>query len=97
MEQLGDALAQQSITKEMLEIVENKIKHWVENPPTTICVNVVLNDSAALKHIICKEIIMHLSNVTEQEADWYIVRSGAERELDKLTSIGIMKKADAPQ
>jgi hypothetical protein len=45
---------------------------------------------AALKHIICKEIIMNAANVSEQEADGYILRAGSERELSRLATIGVV-------
>ena len=92
MDKLEDILGKKIIDKKVLEVIEEKIKYHIENPPNLLCVNVVLNDASALKHLICREIIMIGSGVTEQEADWYILRSGSERELEKLASIGLIKK-----
>lgn len=88
MENLGDALGTKLINQETLEIIKDKIQYLNENPPNTICVNVVLTGSAALKHAICKEIIKNTANVSDQDADWYIVCAGAERELVKLVKLG---------
>lgn len=89
MEQLGDALGIELIDSEKLNVIQSRIKHLTENPPNTICVNVVLNGVAALKHAICREITMAAGNVSEQDADWYILRAGAERELERLATVGI--------
>ena len=43
---------------------------------------------------ITKEIIMNAANVTEQDADWYLVRSGTERELTRLATIGVQTPVD---
>jgi hypothetical protein len=90
MEQLEDALGKKIIDAQTLEIIQERVKYHTENPPNMICVNVVLNGVAALKHIICKEIIMNAANVSEQEADWYILRAGSERELSRLATIGVV-------
>jgi hypothetical protein len=57
MEDLGDALGKEIIDAEKLEILQDRIKSLTEAPPATICINVVLNGTAALKHAICREII----------------------------------------
>jgi hypothetical protein len=94
MEQLEDALGKKIIDAQTLEIIQERVKYHTENPPNMICVNVVLNGVAALKHIICKEIIMNAANVSEQEADWYILRAGSERELSRLATIGVVMNSD---
>jgi hypothetical protein len=33
---------------------------------------------------------MNAANVSEQEADWYILRAGSERELSRLATIGVV-------
>lgn len=94
MEQLEDALGKKLIDAQTLEIIQERVKYHTENPPNMICVNVVLNGVAALKHIVCKEIIMNAANVSEQEADWYILRAGSERELSRLATIGVVMNSD---
>ena len=94
MEQLEDALGKKIIDAQTLEIIQERVKYHTENPPNMICVNVVLNGVAALKHIICKEIIMNAANISEQEADWYILRAGSERELSRLATIGVVMNSD---
>ena len=94
MEQLEDALGKKIIDAQTLEIIQERVKYHTENPPNMICVNVVLNGVAALKHIVCKEIIMNAANVSEQEADWYILRAGSERELSRLATIGVVMNSD---
>ncbi len=89
MEKLHDPLSEKLLDRETLNIIEERINHLMENPPNVLCVNVVLNNTAALKHLICREIIMNAANISEQEADWYILRSGAERELLRLAAIGV--------
>jgi len=94
MEILGDALATKLIDSETLKIIQERIKYLIENPPTMICVNVVLNEQSALKHMICREIIMNASNISENDADWYILRAGAERELERLAAVGVVEATD---
>ncbi len=91
MEELNDPLSGKILDKETLSIIESRINKIMENPPNVLCVNVVLNNTAALKHMICREIIMNAANISEQEADWYILRSGAERELLRLAAVGVKK------
>ena len=69
--------------------MQDRIKSLYENPPNTICVNVVLSGTAALKHAVCREIIKNTANITEKDADWYLVCAGAERELVKLAKLGV--------
>lgn len=88
MDQLGDALGVELLDSEKLKLIQDRIKYLTENPPTMICVNVVLSGTAALKHLICKEIIMGSTGISESDADWYILRSGAERELERLAVVG---------
>lgn len=94
MEMLGDALGTKLIDSKTLEIIQERIKHLMDNPPTMICVNVVLNDQSALRHMICREIIMNTSGISENDADWYILRAGAERELEKLSTVGVVEKTN---
>jgi hypothetical protein len=89
MEDLGDALGKEIIDAEKLAILQDRIKSLTETPPTTICVNVVLNGTAALKHAICREIIKNAANISEKDADWYLVCAGAEKELVKLAKLAI--------
>lgn len=88
--ELNDALGQKLIDSDTLRKIEDRVAFLTENPPNMICVNVVLTGTAALKHMICKEIIMLAAGVTEQDAEWYILRAGAERELSRLATIGVM-------
>ena len=97
METLGDALGTKLIDSETLAILQERIKHLMENPPTMICVNVILNDQSALKHMICRELVMNVSGVSENDADWYILRAGAERELSRLTTVGVAENIDEVQ
>ena len=87
--ELHDALGKKIIDSATLERIQNRVKDLTENPPNLICVNVVLNGNAALKHMICREIIMQSADISEQDADWYILRSGAERELLRLATISV--------
>jgi hypothetical protein len=89
--ELHDALGKKIIDSATLERIQNRVKELTENPPNLICVNVVLNGNAALKHMICREIIMQSADISEQDADWYILRSGAERELLRLATISVEK------
>jgi hypothetical protein len=89
METLGDALGKELIDAQKLAIIQERVQSLTTNPPDSICVNVVLNGTAALKYAICKEIIKVAANVTDKDADWYLVCSGAERELIKLTKLGV--------
>jgi len=89
MDALEDALGKKIIDLHTLGIIQERVKNLVENPPNIVCVNVVLNGTAALRHMICKEIIMNGANVSEQDADWYILRAGAERELSRLATLGV--------
>ena len=89
--ELHDALGKKIIDAATLERIQNRVKELTENPPNLICVNVVLNGNAALKHMICREIIMQSADISEQDADWYILRSGAERELLRLATISVEK------
>lgn len=94
MEELTDALGVKLIDAETLNLVQEKIKNLIDNPPTFTTVNVVLNDNAALKHEICKNIIMIVGNCSEKDANWYLVRAGVERELQRLATIAIMPNED---
>jgi|688.fasta_scaffold07834_13 hypothetical protein len=94
MEELTDALGVKLIDSETLKLVQEKIKNILENPPTSSVVNVVLNDNAALKHEICKNLIMIAGQCSEEDANWYIVRAGAERELQRLATISIKSNGD---
>jgi hypothetical protein len=89
MEQLEDFLGKKVIDSTTLAAIQDKIKSIIDNPPTITSVHVILNDNAALKHEICKNLIMLAANVTEEEANWYIVRAGSERELERLATIAI--------
>ena len=59
MEQLNDPLGMKIIDAETLGIIQERVKYLMENRPNMLCVNVVLTGNAALKHMICKEIIMN--------------------------------------
>lgn len=87
--ELHDALGKKIIDAATLEKIQERVKALTENPPNLICVNVVLNGTAALKHMICREIIMNAADVSEQDADWYILRAGAERELLRLATVSV--------
>lgn len=91
MEQLGDPLAQKILTADKIEEIQNRIKHITTSPPQMICVNVVLEGQAALEHLICREIIMASSDVTSEEADWYLLRSGSKKELEKMSLLAVKK------
>lgn len=87
---MDDILGKNLINNEQLEQIQQRTKKILDNPPNMLCVNVVLNSSSAAKHLICREILMSVvPHLTEQDADWYILCSGAERELLRLTTIGI--------
>jgi hypothetical protein len=92
--ELHDALGKKIIDSATLEKIQERVKTLTENPPNLICVNVVLNGNAALKHMICREIVMHAADISEQDADWYILRSGAERELLRLATISVEQKSN---
>jgi hypothetical protein len=94
MDQLEDFLGKKMIDSTTLSLIQDKIKSIIENPPTITSVHVVLNDNSALKHEICKNLIMISANVSEEEANWYIVRAGAERELERLATIAIKPNED---
>jgi len=87
MDNLKDSLGTQPISPETAAIISQKIDHLMKSPPTMLCVNVVLEGVSALKHSICREIIMNATGVSEQDADWYILRVGAENEIVKLLNI----------
>lgn len=84
---MDDILGKGLFTAEQMAILQERIKQTVESPPTMICVNVVLSGNDALKYAICRDIITTGANVPEETANWYIVRSGIERELAKMTVI----------
>ena len=87
--ELHDPLGNKIIDTATLELIQERVKALQENPPNLICVNVVLNGTDALKHMICREIISLGANLSEQDADWYIIRAGAERELLRLATISV--------
>lgn len=87
--ELHDPLRNKIIDTATLELIQERVKALQENPPNLICVNVVLNGTDALKHMICREIISLGANLSEQDADWYILRAGAERELLRLATISV--------
>jgi hypothetical protein len=87
--ELHDPLGNKIIDTATLELIQERVKALQENPPNLICVNVVLNGTDALKHMICREIISLGANLSEQDADWYILRAGAERELLRLATISV--------
>ena len=86
---MHDPLGNKIIDTATLELIQERVKALQENPPNLICVNVVLNGTDALKHMICREIISLGANLSEQDADWYILRAGAERELLRLATISV--------
>lgn len=86
---MDDALGTRIISKEDLDSLQERIQKIIDNPPNIVCVNVVLNGAYASKHLICREMIMAVNpGITEKEADWYLVCSGAEREILRLTVLG---------
>lgn len=87
--ELNDALGAKIIDMETLKRIQDRVKFLTENPPNMICVNVVLSGSSALKHMVARDIIVLASGVTEQEADWYLLCAGSERELSRLATIGV--------
>ena len=87
--ELHDPLGNKIIDTATLELIQERVKALQENPPNLICVNVVLNGTDALKHMICREIISLGANLSEQDADWYILRAGAERELLRLATVSV--------
>jgi hypothetical protein len=87
MDNLEDSLGAKSISPEIAEIISQKIDHLMTSPPTMLCVNVVLDGASALKHSVCREIIMNATGASEQDADWYILRAGGENEIRKLLAI----------
>jgi hypothetical protein len=89
MEPLEDILGKKIIGSATLSAIQEKIKSITDNPPTITSVHVILNDNAALKHEVCKHLIMLAANVSEEVANWYIVRAGTERELERLATIAI--------
>lgn len=95
MDELGDALATKIIDPYTLEVIQKRVDFLVNNPPNMVCVNVVLNDTSALKYAVVKDIIIHAANITEADADWYLLMSGVENELKKLAVIGV-QTSDAP-
>ena len=38
---------------------------------------------------------MNAAGVFEQEADWYLLMAGVERELNRLATIGVVSESDA--
>lgn len=91
MNALTDPLTTKIITPAALEIIQQRIDSLMANPPNVVCVNVILNDTSAMKFQIVKEIIMNAAALTESEAEWYILMAGAEAELKKLALLGVKK------
>lgn len=87
--ELNDALGTKIIDMETLEKIQDRVRFLTENPPNMICVNVVLSGTAALKHVVARDIIVLASGVSEQEADWYLLCAGSERELTRLATVGV--------
>lgn len=91
---LNDPLSTKIITSEKLKIVTEKIDKLTKNPPSMVCVNVILNGEFALKYMICKEIMASV-DITDQDSDWYLLCAGIESELKKLYTIGVVdEKSD---
>lgn len=88
---LNDALGLNLLDASAVKNIQDRVQYILENPPTMICVNVTLSGSDAMKHAIVKEIIMQGANLTSDDADWYILRSGSERELGKMAIIHDVK------
>jgi hypothetical protein len=95
MNELGDALGIKPIDRRVLESAIQDIQKMVENPPAMSCVNIFLNDNSALKYAIVKKIIMSCADITESEADWYLLMRGVEEELKKLSVLGVKITNDA--
>ena len=89
MKELDDALSTKIIDQYTLDVIIQRVDFWLKNPPNMTCVNVVLSGNEALQFAITKEIIMHCANLTEQEAEWYIVMAGVNSELKKLAVLGV--------
>lgn len=66
----------------------NKISSDLENIPTEIPVNVILKGESARKFFIIKKILSHsLPELDDEDIDKFILRSGVEREIGKITQI----------
>lgn len=89
MNEIGDALGIQHLDRRKLESIAKDVETIVKNPPTMTCVNIFLNDSSALKHAIIKKIIIGCTDITDTEADWYLLMKGVEEEMKKLSVLGV--------
>lgn len=89
-----DVLGGKLLDEYTVELIKQRVDFWLANPPSMMCVNVVLTDMTALKYVIIKEIIMHCGGLSEQDADWYLLYSGIIKELDKLSIQSMIKIED---
>jgi hypothetical protein len=87
MKKLNDVLSNQCIDRDTLEIIKSKVENVCNNPPSVVCVNVVLNGTYAIQYSILKEIISSSTNMTESEVGWYILCNGIEKEYQKMGSL----------
>lgn len=87
MSELKDPFSIKPIPKEAIAIIPERINQIIENSPSTLCVNIVLKDNDVKKHLICRELIMLAAGVSEEDADWYLLKSSIENEMLKLSTI----------
>lgn len=64
-----------------------KVTEVMKNPPEKISINVEMTGMLALKHQFCRQVLMAGCGLSETEADKYLIRSGAEREISRLVSV----------
>jgi hypothetical protein len=69
-------------------LIFNKINSKLNDIPKEIAVNVILKGESARKFYIIKQILLHtVPELDEDEIDKFILRSGVEREINKITDI----------
>jgi hypothetical protein len=66
----------------------NKINSELHNAPDEISVNAILTGESAKKYFIMKTILASIApEFDEEDVCKYIIRSGIEREFDKISNV----------
>lgn len=68
------------------EIIDELTKA-INDPPESVNVNITATGILALKLYFCRVLLMSSLNLSEVEADKYLLRAGVERELTRLSAV----------
>ena len=82
-------------TKAPVTDILKKLNEAIENSPEEISVNVILTGIGAARYHFAKSLLKSAyPNLEERDIDKYLVRAGAEREIERLAYLWKMVQND---